>query len=380
MYRCLKCPDLSFERRSLCERHVFEKHSGFGYLCTVCHRIFNRPDNHSGRCVGNELLLRKKATRTFTEEEAEEHRVFMRNLHKKIQISKEDQRRTPSQRQQLQQNNRKRSHQRNFRAGKENNHIEKRARSQETERVARKEETERKESTPKAQPEPRPTVLQEQNKNTKPQITQLESTNARDESNAERSNEDDCLYLYAEGFSDAEIQEAFNEIISTPPPPNQDITFPPVRKLDTTPATPVLMSKISSISTSTSASSVYSPTSKESSTTVPSYVPTPKMDDKIKRINESQRKRIILNIGGRKFETSVSTLMVKPHSVLAKMISPGGVKPYSVDNVYMYFIDRNPQNFNYLLDYLRNGGDLPLDALPLDQKSLREIIMEAKFY
>lgn len=94
----------------------------------------------------------------------------MRNLHKKIQISKEDQRRTPSQRQQLQQNNRKRSHQRNYIAGKENNHIEKRARSQETVGVARKEETERKESTPKAQPEPRPTVLQEQNKNTKPQI------------------------------------------------------------------------------------------------------------------------------------------------------------------------------------------------------------------
>lgn len=62
------------------------------------------------------------------------------------------------------------------------------------------------------------------------------------------------------------------------------------------------------------------------------------------------------------------------------LVSPGGVKPYSVDNVYTYFIDRNPQNFNYLLDYLRNGRDLPLDALPLDQESLREIIMEAKFY
>lgn len=98
------------------------------------------------------------------------------------------------------------------------------------------------------------------------------------------------------------------------------------------------------------------------------------MDDKIRKIYDSQRKRIILNIGGRKFETSVSTLMVKPNSVLAKMISPGGVKPYSVDNVYTYFMDRNPQNFNYVLDYLRNRGDLPLDALPIDQKSLREIL------
>lgn len=375
---------MSFER-SLCERHVFEKHSGFGYECTVCHRIFNRPDNHSGRCVGNELLLRKKATRTFTEEEAEEHRLFMRNLHQKIQDSKEDHRRTPSQRQQLHQYNRKRSHQRNFRAEKENNNIEKRARSQETERVVRKEGTEKKESIPKEQTQPRPTALQEQRQNdTKPQFTQqLETTNERAESNVEKSSkakEDDCLSLYAEGFSDTEIQEAFNEIISTPQSSNENISFPPVRKPATAPSTPVLTSKISSISTSTSASSVYSPTSKESSTTVPSYVPTPKMDDKLKKINESQKKRIILNVEGRKFETAVSTLMAIPQSMLAKMISPGGVKSYSVDNVYTYFLDRNPHNFNYILDYLRNGGDLPLDALPLDHKNLREICMEAKFY
>lgn len=53
--------------------------------------------------------------------------------------------------------------------------------------------------------------------------------------------------------------------------------------------------------------------------------------EKLKKINESQKKKIILNVGWRKFETAVSTLMAKPHSVLAKMISPGGVKPYSVD-------------------------------------------------
>lgn len=170
--------------------------------------------------------MRKKATRTFTEEEAEEHRLFMRNLHQKIQVSKEDHRRIPSQRQQLQQYNRKRSHQRNFRAEKENNNIEKRARSQETERVVRKEGTEKKESIPKDPTQPRPTALQEQRQNnTKPQLTQqLETTNERAESNVEKSSkakEDDYLSLYAEGFSDTEIQEAFNEIISTPQSSNK---------------------------------------------------------------------------------------------------------------------------------------------------------------
>lgn len=46
-----------------------------------------------------------------------------------------------------------------------------------------------------------------------------------------------------------------------------------------------------------------------------------------------------------KSETVVSTLEAKPQSVLVKMIPPGGVKPYSVDNVYTYFLNRNPHNF-----------------------------------
>lgn len=65
-----------------------------------------------------------------------------------------------------------------------------------------------------------------------------------------------------------------------------------------------------------------------------------------------------------KSETVVSTLEAKPQSVLLKMIPPGGVKPYSVDNVYTYFLNRNPHNFKNILDYLRKGGDLSLDALP----------------
>lgn len=84
-------------------------------------------------------------------------------------------------------------------------------------------------------------------------------------------------------------------------------------------------------------------------------------------------------LGGMKSETVVSTLEAKPQSVLVKMIPPGGVKPYSVDNVYTYFLNRNPHNFKNILDYLRKGGDLSLDALPLDHKNFRKICTEAKF-
>lgn len=77
-----------------------------------------------------------------------------------------------------------------------------------------------------------------------------------------------------------------------------------------------------------------------------------------------------------KSETVVSTLEAKPQSVLVKMIPPGGVKPYSVDNVYTYFLKNN---FKNILDYLRKGGGLSLNALPLDHKNFRKICMEAKF-
>lgn len=85
----------------------------------------------------------------------------------------------------------------------------------------------------------RPTALQEQRlqNNTKPQ--QSESSNDRaTESNVEKSNnakEDDCLSLYAKEFWDTEMQEVFNEIISMPRSLNESISFPPVRKPDTTP-------------------------------------------------------------------------------------------------------------------------------------------------
>lgn len=65
--------DICFERRPEVFVSVTSlKTQGFGYECTVCHRIFNRLDNHSCRCVGNKYLLRNKATRTFTEEKFHE--------------------------------------------------------------------------------------------------------------------------------------------------------------------------------------------------------------------------------------------------------------------------------------------------------------------
>lgn len=76
------------------------------------------------------------------------------------------------------------------------------------------------------------------------------------------------------------------------------------------------------------------------------------MDDKLKKIRESQKKRIIIILdvwGGGGFETVVSTLMAKLQSVSVR-ISPGRMKPDSVDTVYTYFLGRVRTIFKYVFD------------------------------
>ena len=120
MYSCSQCPDLTFERRSVCERHVFEKHSGFGYRCTGCKKTFNRPDNHQGKCIGAEMRLVKRATGTFNNEEEKEYHRFMGTMAVRVKVSKTAPQ-SFTDRRSMQFNNRKRSHsnnQENRRGGK----------------------------------------------------------------------------------------------------------------------------------------------------------------------------------------------------------------------------------------------------------------------
>ena len=96
MFSCSECPDLTFERRSVCERHVFEKHSGFGYRCTGCKKTFNGPDNHQGKFIGAEMRLVKRATGTFvkratgtfSDEKEKEYHRFMGTMAVRVNVSK----------------------------------------------------------------------------------------------------------------------------------------------------------------------------------------------------------------------------------------------------------------------------------------------------
>lgn len=94
-----------------------------------------------------------------------------------------------------------------------------------------------------------------------------------------------------------------------------------------------------------------------------------------------QKQRLILNVGGRIFETSAPTLNNDPSSLLSHMVSPSSpMKPYKVDHVYTYFLDRSPKMFDYILCYLRNGMDVLKRNLPNNVLQLRELLTEIDFY
>ena len=76
----------------------------------------------------------------------------------------------------------------------------------------------------------------------------------------------------------------------------------------------------------------------------------------LREMHTAQQNRIALNVGGRKFETSVPTLTRESTSILAKMtrtISP--IRPYLNEGLQTFFLDRDPSIFTFILDYLRNG-------------------------
>ena len=90
-------------------------------------------------------------------------------------------------------------------------------------------------------------------------------------------------------------------------------------------------------------------------------------------VNEASTGKIKLNVGGTYFTTSRTTLLREPHSVLASIVS-GRWKAPEDDGVY--FIDRDPEIFSYVLDYLRNGS-ISRDVPPGMEEALQR---DASFF
>ena len=95
----------------------------------------------------------------------------------------------------------------------------------------------------------------------------------------------------------------------------------------------------------------------------------------LQRLIQQQKSKVVLNVGGSLFTTSVITLSKYPDSMLATMFSGRHTLIPEADGTY--FIDRDGTYFRYILNYLRYGDDIVLEAKP---SVLTEILAEARFY
>lgn len=85
--------------------------------------------------------------------------------------------------------------------------------------------------------------------------------------------------------------------------------------------------------------------------------------------------RVVLNVGGSRFHTTMSTLTRDPSTLLASMFS--GRYPLEVDpEDNSYFIDRDPTHFRYCLNYLRDNTI----SLPPNRAMHLELLREASYY
>ena len=81
-----------------------------------------------------------------------------------------------------------------------------------------------------------------------------------------------------------------------------------------------------------------------------------------------------LNVGGKRFTTSLRTLTRDPNSMLAAMFS--GRHEVQTTEDGSFFIDRDGTYFRFILNYLRDGELI----LPENPKFLKELVAEARFY
>ena len=100
-----------------------------------------------------------------------------------------------------------------------------------------------------------------------------------------------------------------------------------------------------------------------------------KRNEMLTYLNASQGNRVLLKIGGTRFETCESTLKKDPESLFSLLFSE---ETPTRDN---YFIDRDPAHFRIILNYLRCGCSLPSESiLPRELKYLLDIQSEYDFY
>jgi hypothetical protein len=87
---------------------------------------------------------------------------------------------------------------------------------------------------------------------------------------------------------------------------------------------------------------------------------------------DEQMIRIVLNIGGRRFESTAEVLTKDRFSVLAALCTAN--PPVKPDTSGAYFFDRDGELFQHCINFLRDG------VLPDNQEDLRSLYTESSFF
>jgi len=88
------------------------------------------------------------------------------------------------------------------------------------------------------------------------------------------------------------------------------------------------------------------------------------------------KQKIKLDIGGRRFTTSLTTLKSEPDSFLSAMLS-GRYELAADQNDGSYFIDRDGNEFHHILNFLRGPEQF---EVPSDRKVLQVLKEDAIYY
>jgi hypothetical protein len=98
---------------------------------------------------------------------------------------------------------------------------------------------------------------------------------------------------------------------------------------------------------------------------------------KLEKVSSQTKSKIKLNVGGKIFTTSLSTLTMEKNTFFSSMFSEEfNTQP---DEDGEYFIDRNPEHFHLILDYLRNPTK-QVNLSEMTKKQVEDFYYEVDFY
>ncbi|XP_063400908.1 uncharacterized protein LOC134685257 [Mytilus trossulus] len=373
LYKCGFCHNFKYNTVFMLERHMLDQHSGFGFQCQECHKVFMRRDYQhrgckNGEAGGKKLKLVDRQSHSFGEKEENKYKQFKRDMRQMI-VEVKERKATPNGNHDLNKINKsKPEYKRRNEFG--NYTIPKKTRQEET----NKENI----SLP----------------STKKIISPISSI---------KSNENQVrrLILAPKQLIVQPDPTSYPPVLIPPPPPppksvstsifnettitNENVIINDNFSEET--AENHLNSCVISICPRQDEYNLHFTETEEyiipdvPNEIQPSYNPTPTHILLLRGLNEAQQRRITLNIGGTKFESCAQTLQNDPSSLLSRMLAPDSpFQPYIQEPLPSYFLDRDPRHFVHILNYLRSNCSSELSTFPRNIIHLRELQKESSFY